>query len=585
MKRSLSIEAIDKLGQELVFSGWVNSRRDHGGLVFIDLRDHKGILQIVFTPDQKEAYEISQKLRDEYVIKIKGLVRSRDASLINPKLPTGTIELVANQLTILSSSEALPINIFGENASNEEQRFKYRYLDLRTEKAQRILARRAEFNKFIRAFMEENDFTEVATPILASSSPEGARDFLVPSRVHPGKFYALPQSPQQFKQLLMVGGLHRYYQIAACFRDEDPRADRLYGDFYHLDLEMSFVEDGLEVRKTMEPLIKSLVKEFANKKLLTEDIPTISYQEAMNVYGSDKPDLRFDLKLIDLSASFKNSGFEVFSKALHDGGVVKAILLPNGATLSRSKIDQYTELAKKEGAKGLAYITKEDGQLKSPILKFLSAQEIEDITNKTGFKDNDLLFFGADQLNKVNKVLGSIRSQLGSDLQMKDDKIVSLLWVVDFPMYEWNENEQKLDFGHNPFSMPKGGLPSLDKEDKLDIVADQYDLVMNGYEICSGAIRNHDPNILYKVFSNLGYPKEEVDQKFGALANAFKYGAPPHGGCAFGLDRIFMILEDQENIREVLAFPKNGSGVDLMMNSPTPIDQKQLKELNLISIV
>lgn len=428
--------------------------------------------------------------------------------------------------------------------------------------------------------MEEHGFIEVTTPILANSSPEGARDFLVPSRLHPGKFYALPQAPQQFKQLLMVGGIPRYYQIAPCFRDEDPRADRLYGDFYQLDLEMSFVDNGETVREEMEPLVKSLVKDFAGKKLLSEKIPRIPYVESMERFGVDKPDLRYGMELIELTDVFSKTEFKVFKQPC-----VKAICVKGGASLTRREIDEFTEQARKLGAGGLAYILYSDGEAKSPILKFMSKEEIEGVKERTGAKDGDAVFFGADERNKVNKVLGQLRIAFADHFGLKDPNTVALCWIVDFPFYEWDDKNRKLDFGHNPFSMPKGGIEALEKaetvEDKLAIVADQYDMVMNGYEICSGAVRNYNPDIMYKVFNILGYNKEYVEARFGGMLSAFKFGAPPHAGCAFGIDRIFMVLEDTENIRDIVAFPKNGNGVDLMMNSPSPVDQIQLDEAHL----
>ena len=586
MMRTLIKDSINHINEQIVVQGWVHSRRDHGGLIFIDLRDHSGLLQLVVNPDKSDCFKISEGLRDEFVISVKGTVKNRDKELINPKILSGKVELVVEEIEVLNTSESLPISLFSEKESSEEQRFKYRYLDLRTNRSQEILKRRAEFYKILRSYMDSNDFTEVTTPILANSSPEGARDFLVPSRVHPGKFYALPQSPQQFKQLLMVGGLYRYYQIATCFRDEDPRADRLYGDFYHLDIEMSFVSDGEEVRKMTEPLIKDLVLNFAKKKLLFKDIPRISYKEAMDLYGTDKPDLRYDLKLRDVSNIFSSSEFSVFRSAIQEGGVVKAINLKKAASkFSRSQIDHYTELATKEGAKGLAYIIMENDELRSPILKFLSKEEVDKLKKETNFENGDLIFFGADKKELVNRVLGKVRDKAGDDLGLKDPDMIAIAWIVDFPLYEWNESEQRLDFGHNPFSMPKGGLEALGSQDKLNIVADQYDMVMNGYEICSGAVRNHHPEIMYKVFESIGYQRDFVDKKFGAMVNAFKYGAPPHAGCAFGIDRIFMILLNEDNIREVVAFPKNGSGVDLMMNSPSEVDSSQLKELHLRTIL
>jgi len=579
--RILAQDTVGRVGEAVTVKGWVHSRRDHGGLIFIDVRDHTSVVQLVIQPETAEAFQTAEQLRDEFVIAATGTVRERDGQLKNPNIATGGIEIKIDDLQILNRSEPLPIQVHGETVANEEQRLKYRYLDLRRPKMQETLKKRSAFYKVLRNYMDEHDFTEVATPILANSSPEGARDFLVPSRVHPGKFYALPQAPQQFKQLLMVGGIARYYQIATCFRDEDPRADRLYGDFYQLDLEMSFVEDGEEVRTTMEPLIKKLVTAFAGKKLLSEDIPRITYEEAMNRYGSDKPDLRFGMELVDLSEALAGSGFGVFAGAVKNGGVVKAICVKGAASLSRSQIDQFTEIAKTEGAGGLAYLTFENGECKSPIAKFLKAEELKTIQDKTGAADGDIVFFGADQRAVVNKVLGRLRSECADHFKLKDPDVVAAAWIVDFPFYEWDDKAGKLDFGHNPFSMPKGGLEALQAEDKLSIVADQFDMVMNGYEVCSGAVRNHNPEVMYKVFGALGYDEAYVHEKFGAMVNAFKYGAPPHAGCAFGIDRIFMVLTNEDNIREVVAFPKNGSGIDAMMASPSTVEDVQLKELSL----
>lgn len=568
-----------KSGQTVTVSGWVNSRRDHGGLIFIDLRDHTGVIQLVLNPSTPEAFSLAESLRDEFVISATGTVRDRDEGLKNPNIATGDIEIVVESLELLNKSEPLPVSTHDEGQlASEELRLKYRFLDLRRNSMQNILKNRAKYYKVLRDFMEENNFIEVTTPVLANSSPEGARDFLVPSRMHAGKFYALPQAPQQFKQLLMVAGVPRYYQIATCFRDEDPRADRLYGDFYQLDLEMSFVDSGETVRTTMEPLIKKLVTDFAGKKLLSEDVPRIPYSEAMEKYGIDKPDLRYKMELIDLTEDLKNSNFSVFSKSK----CVKAICVQGAASLSRSQIDQFTDLAKKLGAGGLAYIIYENDEAKSPIAKFLSQEELALIKQKTGAKDGDTVFFGADEREKVNKVLGQLRIAFADHFNLKDENTVALCWIVDFPFYEWNDGEKKLDFGHNPFSMPKGGLEALENtENKLDIMADQYDMVMNGYEICSGAVRNHNPEIMYEVFSVLGYDKSYVEAKFGAMLSAFKFGAPPHAGCAFGIDRIFMILQNTENIRDIVAFPKNGSGVDLMMNSPSSVDPKLLDDLHI----
>ena len=581
-QRILAIDTPGRAGETVTLAGWVHTRRDHGGLIFIDLRDHTGLVQLVMNPEQTEAFTLAESLRDEFVIRVRGVVKEREAGLKNPNLATGTVEIVVENLEILNRADALPIQPFAEdNQANEELRFKYRYLDLRRPKIQDMLKKRAEMYRRIHEYMDKRDFIEIQTPILANSSPEGARDFLIPSRLQEGKFYALPQAPQQFKQLLMVGGVPRYYQLAACFRDEDPRADRLYGEFYQLDLEMSFVEDGEEVRREVEPLMKQLATDFAGKKLLTEDIPRIPYAEAMERYGSDKPDLRFGMELIELTDVFSETEFGVFAQA----ECVKAICVKNGASLSRKQIDQFTDIAKSEGAGGLAYISYENGETKSPIAKFLSEAELAAVKEKTGAESGDTIFFGADRRSTVNKVLGRLRSEFADHFNLKDSNVVALAWIVDFPFYEWDEKAKKLDFGHNPFSMPKGGLAALENattdEQKLAILGDQFDMVMNGYEICSGGVRNHNPAVLYQVFGALGFSKDYVEEKFGAMLNAFKFGAPPHAGCAFGVDRILMELIDETNVRETLAFPKNGSGMDVMMNSPSSVDPAQLRELGL----
>jgi len=607
----LADETLDKIGQKVTVAGWVNTRRDHGGVIFVDLRDQSGLVQLVFNPEKKDIFALAETLRDEFCISAKGEVRKRAAGLENPGLKTGKIEIVIEDLEILNKAEPLPVATREEGQkSGEEMRLRYRFLDLRRPSMQAMVKRRAEYNAIIRDYMDEHGFTEVATPILANSSPEGARDFLIPSRVHPGKFYALPQAPQQFKQLLMVGGVPRYYQIAACFRDEDPRADRLYGEFYQLDLEMSFVEDGEEVRRETEPLIVDLVRNFGQKKLvnviastakqstvdrhdneLSRDdeilIPRLTYTEAMEKYGTDKPDLRFQMELVDLTEVLANTNFKVFQT-----DCIKAICVRGGADLSRSQIDQFTEIAKKEGAGGLAYLTYKDGSVQSPIAKFLSGQELKEIADKTGARDGDAVFFGADDRAKVNKVLGILRNEFANHFNLKNPDEVALAWITDFPFYEYDEHNWLgrggIEFGHNPFSMPKGGLETLQvaktDAEKLNIVADQYDMVMNGYEVCSGAVRNHSPEIMYEAFGTIGYDKAYVESKFGAMLNAFKYGAPPHAGCAFGLDRIFMVLSATENIRDVVAFPKNGSGVDVMMNSPSAVEPGQLVELSIQNI-
>ena len=589
--RILAAETSKKVGENITVAGWVHSRRDHGGLIFIDLRDHTGLVQLVINPDKKDAFSLAESLRDEFVVRACGVVAERGEGLKNPNIASGDVEIVVDNLEILNRAETLPIQPFAEdNQAGEELRFKYRYLDLRRPKMQNMLKKRAEMYRRIHEYMDNRDFIEIQTPILANSSPEGARDFLIPSRLQEGKFYALPQAPQQFKQLLMVGGVPRYYQLAACFRDEDPRADRLYGEFYQLDLEMSFAEDGEEVRTEVEPLMKQLATDFAGKKLLDlsdlavgdgSSIPRISYRDAMETYGSDKPDLRFGMELIELTDVFSETEFGVFKNA----ECVKAICVKNGASLSRKQIDNFTNIAKSEGAGGLAYITYQDGEAKSPIAKFLSEKELADIQQKTDAVDGDAVFFGADSRSVVNAVLGRLRNEFAVHFDLKDSSVVAFAWIIDFPFYEWDDRSKKLDFGHNPFSMPKGGLQVLESAEtdaeKLSIVADQFDMVMNGYEICSGGVRNHNPAVLYKVFGLLGFSESYVEEKFGAMLGAFKYGAPPHAGCAFGVDRILMELTDEQNVRETLAFPKNGSGVDVMMNSPSIVDPAQLHELGL----
>lgn len=594
--RILAKELKNYLEKSVTVEGWVNSRRDHGGLIFIDLRDHTDVIQLVVTPETSNAFTLAETIRDEYVLKATGKIRKRAPELINPNIQTGKIELVVEDLILLNKSEPLPVNTHDDGVeSSEELRLKYRYLDLRRPSMQNILKRRSEFYRFIRNYMYAHNFTEITTPILANSSPEGARDFLVPSRLHPGKFYALPQAPQQFKQLLMVGGVNKYFQIAPCFRDEDPRADRLYGDFYQLDMEMSFIDDGEVVRKEIEPLFVSLAADFGHKKLVLNSkpaqkylikdskIPRLPFNFAIETYGTDKPDLRYGLELINLTETFQNTDFKVFKTEC-----VKAICVPGGASLTRREIDEFTATAKKLGAGGLAYILYTKEGAKSPILKFMTEAETKNVQKLTNAKPGDAVFFGADTPEKVHKVLGQLRINFADHFHLKNPEEVAYAWVVDFPFYEWDDQKQKLDFGHNPFSMPKGGLNALNSaktdQDKLALVADQYDMVMNGYEVCSGAVRNYNPTIMYKVFNILGYSNEYVESRFGGMLNAFKFGAPPHAGCAPGLDRIFMVLESVNNIRDIVAFPKNGSGVDLMMSSPSEIDQNQLEESHLAII-
>ncbi|MCY4011020.1 MAG: aspartate--tRNA ligase [Candidatus Saccharibacteria bacterium] len=564
--------------QSPTVAGWVQARRDHGGLIFIDLRDCHGIIQIVFRPENKALFDQAQTLRKEWVIEVGGRLQKRTAGMENPLLATGQLEIAVDNLIILNQAKTPPITTTDQAIlPNEDKRLKYRYLDLRRPTMQKNLKYRASFYKVIRDFMEEAEFTEVPTPILANSSPEGARDFLVPSRLHQGKFYALPQAPQQFKQLLMVGGLSRYYQIASCFRDEDPRADRLYGDFYQLDLEMSFVSEGRVVRQTVEPLVKKLIVDFGQMSLLGDKFFEMTYRQAFEAYGTDKPDLRYDLKIQDLSTIFKSTEAEVLKKVLEAGGSIKSLAIDS--TLSNKQFSDLIVLAQSRGAKGLAWLTYTDQRWQGPLAKFLSIEELKQIRTIFKLQNHQTVFLLADQSSKLAlTVLGAVREQLADWLNLKNEAIVSAVWIVDFPFYEQDEQSGQLVFGHNPFSKPKN---SLDNKDKLQILADQYDLVLNGYEVCSGAVRNHDPKQLILAFQNIGYSQDEVEQKFGALLEAFQYGAPPHAGCAFGLDRLLMILLRESNIRQLVAFPKSGSGVDLMMDSPSNINKTQAKELGI----
>lgn len=559
-------------------AGWVNSRRDHGGLIFIDLRDASGIVQLVFQPEDLKLFAQADELRPEWVVEVSGQLKNRPAESENPKLITGQLELVAVSLRLLNKAQTLPITIHDSDAEvSEDKRLRYRYLDLRRTKMQKNLRLRANFYKFIRKFMEEKDFVEVPTPILANSSPEGARDFLIPSRIYPGKFYALPQAPQQFKQLLMVGGLPRYYQIATVFRDEDPRSDRLYGDFYQLDIEMAFVEDGAIIRQMFTPLIESLIKDFAKLKLYKDRFFEMTYQQAMDEYGTDKPDLRYDLKLTDLETVFKDTEVEILKNIIDQGGFIKGLVAP--AILSRKQIDQLTDLVKERGAAGLAYLSYQNQSWQGPLLKFLPSEKLEQLAEIFNIKDGQTIFFIAHLQKKiVNTTLGQLRVALAEILNLANSALVAAVWIIDFPFYEENEQTKELAFAHNPFSKPRGDLTQADK---LQIKADQYDLVLNGYECCSGAVRNHSPELLTQAFANLNYDLREIEAQFGALINAFKYGAPPHAGCAFGLDRILMVLAQETNIRELVAFPKNGSGVDVMTNTPAEIDSQQRKELGL----
>lgn len=575
-------------GQETSLAGWVNSARNLGGLIFIDLRDRYGITQVKIDPQARpDLAEIASEFRSEWVIGVRGQVIARPEEMKNVKMATGEIEVIASSLEVFSRAQVMPFEISDEKngEANEALRLKYRFLDLRRPKLQKMLESKDKFIRHMRTYFHNQGFTEIQTPILANSSPEGARDFLVPSRLYPGKFYALPQAPQQFKQLLMVGGLDKYFQIAPCFRDEDPRMDRHYGEFYQLDMEMSFVEQE-DVFKIMEPLMIELTEKFSEKKIINllpdGRFVKISWTESMNKYGVDKPDLRFGLEIKNVSELVKDCGFSVFEEAIKNKGVVHALKIDGGAKFTRREIDEFTELAKKKGAKGLAYLSKKDSVLNSPFAKFLSPEKLEAIALECEVQEGDIVFFAADAWRTVCAVLGAIRNDAASRLGLKDNNKAAWAWIVDFPMYDYSDIEEgRIDFGHNPFSMPQGGMKALMEKDPLDILAYQYDLVLNGFEVSSGAIRNHEPEIMYKAFEIAGYPHEEVDKRFGAMIKAFSYGAPPHGGNAPGLDRLLMVLNDWDSIRDIYAFPKDGQGRDLMTDSPGEVYPKQLDELNL----
>lgn len=580
----------ENIGEEVKLCGWVHSRRDHGGVIFIDLRDRYGLIQLKFDSEiNKIAWDKADKLRNEWVIQVSGKVVPRPEEMLNKKLETGEIEIQVLSLEILNTAKTPPFELDEEKAdqANENLRLKYRFVDLRRKKVQEMLRKKDLIIQYMRAYFQARDFIEIQTPILANSSPEGARDFLVPSRLHPGSFYALPQAPQQFKQLLMVGGVDKYFQVAPCFRDEDPRMDRHYGEFYQLDMEMSFVEQD-DIFRIMEPLMIKLVEKFTKKKNinLTADnrFIQISYQESMIKYGCDKPDLRFDLEIKPITELVVNCGFKVFADmASQKGYVVHALKVDGGGKFTRKEIDDFAKMAQDEGAKGLAYIViKEGGEFQSPIVKFLGEELCRKIAVFLEAKSGDIIFFGADKLETVCKVLGTIRNACADRLGLKDNSKAAWAWIVDFPMYKYSEIEEgRVDFGHNPFSMPKGGMEALNVKNPFDIVAQQFDLVLNGFEVSSGGIRNHDLKIMYKAFEIAGYGKEELKKRFGGMLRAFEYGAPPHGGNAPGIDRLIMVLNDWDSIRDMYAFPKDGRGRDLMMDSPGEVNKKQLKELGL----
>ena len=575
---------IDSSGKDVVLSGWINKKRDHGNLLFIDLRDNYGMTQCIIDKNN-ENFKSLEKIQLESVIKINGKVAERTKETINTDLQTGEIEVNINSFEVLGTCKELPMPVFSDQEYAEEIRLKYRFLDLRRKKIHDNIILRSKVISFIRSEMSKLGFLEFQTPILTSSSPEGARDFLVPSRLNPGKFYALPQAPQQFKQLIMVSGFDKYFQIAPCFRDEDARADRSPGEFYQLDLEMSFVEQE-DVFQVVEKLIVNVFKKFSEKKLMYEKFPRIPYEESMLKYGSDKPDLRNPLIISDLSNIFTRDDvtFEIFKKLVKSGSKVRCIVTKNTKDKPRSFFDNIDKWAKEQGASGLAYFTiekEENISAKGPVGKFFSKEALEEIMKITRAEIGDSIFFACGKINDVEKITSLARDKIAKDLKLIDENTFAFCWVVDYPMFEKNEVTNKIEFSHNPFSMPQGDLKDIDFDNPLNIKAYQYDIVCNGIELSSGAIRNHVPELMYKLFSIAGYQKEQVDEKFSGMINALSYGAPPHGGIAPGIDRIVMLLANEKNIREVTMFPMNQNAQDLMMNAPSNVNEEQLKELGL----
>ncbi|RBP16835.1 aspartyl-tRNA synthetase [Roseiarcus fermentans] len=577
--------AIAESGEAVRLSGWCHRIRDHGGVLFIDLRDHYGITQCVVDPDSP-AFKQAEKLRSEFVVRIDGTVRKRPAGTENRDMATGLIEIYVRDIEVLGPAGDLPLPVFGDQPYPEDTRLRYRFLDLRREKLHANIMLRGNVIDSLRARMKGQGFFEFQTPILTASSPEGARDYLVPSRIHPGKFYALPQAPQQFKQLVMVAGFDRYFQIAPCFRDEDARADRSPGEFYQLDIEMSFVTQE-DVFAAVEPVLRGVFEEFGAGKPVTQAFPMIPYAQAMLEYGVDKPDLRNPIKIADVTEVFERDdvAFRAFKEVIKAGGVVRAIPAPGAAKQPRSFFDKLNDWAKGEGAPGLGYIIFEgEGDAltgKGPIAKFLPAEAQKALVAKAKLSAGDAVFFACDKPDKAAKLAGAARIRVGNDLGICKKDVFEFCWIVDFPMYEWNEEEKKIDFSHNPFSMPQGGLEALETQDPLTIKAYQYDIVCNGVELSSGAIRNHHPDIMKKAFEIAGYPEDVLVEKFGGMYRAFQCGAPPHGGIAPGVDRIVMLLAGEENLREVVLFPMNQRAEDLMMGAPAPVTPKQLRELNI----
>ncbi|MFC7813362.1 MULTISPECIES: aspartate--tRNA ligase [unclassified Streptomyces] len=563
------------VGTDVRLSGWLHNRRDLGGILFIDLRDHYGITQLVARPGT-EAYAALDKLTKESTVRVDGKVVSRGADNINPDLPTGEVEVEVGEVELLGAAQPLPFTINTEDGVNEERRLEYRFLDLRRERMHRNIMLRTAVISAIRHKMVTLGFNEMATPILTATSPEGARDFVVPSRLHAGRFYALPQAPQQFKQLLMISGFDRYFQIAPCFRDEDARADRSPGEFYQLDVEMSFVEQE-DVFRPIEQLMTELFTEFGGGREVTSPFPRIPFREAMLKYGSDKPDLRAKLELVDITDIFEGSEFKAFA-----GKHVRALPVPDVSSQPRKFFDQLGDYAVSQGAKGLAWVrVGEDGTLSGPIAKFLTEENVAELTKRLSLAAGHAVFFGAGEFDEVSKIMGAVRVEAAQRAGHFEENVFRFCWIVDFPMYEKDEETGKIDFSHNPFSMPQGGMDALENQDPLDILAWQYDIVCNGVELSSGAIRNHEPDIMLKAFEIAGYDAETVESEFAGMLRALRFGAPPHGGIAPGVDRIVMLLADEPNIRETIAFPLNGNAQDLMMGAPTELDETRLRELHL----
>ncbi len=571
------------VGETVRLSGWVHRKRDHGNLLFIDLRDHYGITQCVIETDV-EIFKQVEAVRSESVITVTGKVVARSDETINPNLPTGQVEVDITDFDLQSAADDLPMPVFGEQEYPEDIRLRHRYLDLRRERLHNNIVLRSQVISTLRSSMIDQGFMEFQTPILTASSPEGARDFLVPSRMHPGQFYALPQAPQQFKQLVMMSGFDRYFQIAPCFRDEDARADRSPGEFYQLDIEMAFVTQE-DVFSAVEPVLTNVFQKFAGDRKVETPFQRIPFDEAMMKYGSDKPDLRNPIILSDVTEVFRGSGFGLFAKSVESGSVVRAIPAPGAGSRARSFFDKMNDWARKEGAGGLGYIIFKDGEAKGPIAKNLDEDRLAQIQEIAGVKDGDGIFFACDKELAAAELAGKARNIIGDDLDICEKDVFKFCWVIDFPMFEYDEKEKKIDFSHNPFSMPQGGLEALETMDPLDIKGYQYDIVCNGIELSSGAIRNHRPEIMMKAFEIAGYDSSVVEDRFGGMLNAFRYGAPPHGGIAPGVDRIVMLLADEPNIREVILFPMNQQAQDLMMQAPAPVPPKNLRELHIRTVM